>query len=91
MHLAPQLASSMILDAELDRRGIKASAASDAAVLSRYNGKFKQKSKNKAELFARFGKLAPTFKRQFSRESRYREMFNQLPELKVTDEEIVKF
>ena len=91
MHLAPQLVSSMILDAELDRRGIKASAASDAVVFSRYNNKFKQKSKNKDELFARFGKLAPTFKQQFSRESRYREMFNQLPELKVTDAEIDKF
>lgn len=91
MHLAPKLVSSMILDAELDRRGIKASAASEAAVLSKYNDKFKRKSKTNTELFARFGKLAPAFKRQFVRESRYRELFDSLPELKVTEDDINKF
>lgn len=91
MRLAPQLMSSMILDEELDRRGIKSSAKSDADVLARYNAKFKVKSKTKEELFARFGNLAPAFKKQFARESRYREMYNSLPELKVTDEEVKKF
>lgn len=91
MHLAPQLVSSMILDAELDRRGVKASAASDAAVFARYNDKFKRKSKTQTELFGRFGDLAPAFRRQFARESRYREMFDSLPELKVAEEEVDKY
>lgn len=91
MHLAPQLVSSMVLDAELDRRGVKASAASDAAVFARYNDRFKRKSKTQAELFGRFGDLASAFRRQFARESRYREMFDSLPELKVSEEEVGRY
>ena len=91
MHLAPQLVSSMVFDAELDRRGLKATAESDAAVLDMYNRKFKSKAKKPEELFSRFGKLAPAFKRQFARESRYRAMYSALPELKVTEGDITEF
>ena len=91
MHLTPQLVSSLLLDAELDRRGIEASAASDAEIFARYNNKFKVKSSTPDELFARFGDLAPAFKRQFARESRYRAMFDSQPELKVTDEDVTNY
>ena len=91
MRIAPQLLSSMLVEAELDRRGIVANAESDTSVLEGYNRRFKSDAKTPDDLAGLFGELAPSFRRQFARESRCRAMFATLPELVVTDDDIVKF
>lgn len=91
MRITPQLLSSMLVEDELDRRAIMANAESDASVLEGYNRKFKSDAKTPDELAALFGELAPSFRQQFSRESRCRAMFATLPELAVTNDDIVKF
>ena len=91
MHLTPQLISTMVLEKELDRRGLTASESSDAEILARYNKRFKSDAKTPDELCALFGEQAPVFKRQFARESRYCEMFSREPDLKVTEADVAKF
>ena len=91
MRITPQLLSSMLVEDELDRRGIVANAESDASVLEGYNRKFKSDAKTPDELAALFGELATSFRRQFARESRCRAMFATHPELAVTDDDVVKF
>ena len=91
MRLTPQLISSLVLDKELDRRKLVPTKESDAEVLARYNKRFKSSAKTPKELCALFGDLAPVFRRQFTRESRYREMFSREPSLKVTEADVGKF
>ena len=91
MRIAPQLLSSMLVEAELDRRGIAANAESDSYVLEGYNRRFKSDAKTPEDLAAFFDELAPSFRRQFSRESRCQAMFAAQPELAVTDGDVVKF
>jgi hypothetical protein len=91
MRLTPQLISSLVLENELDRRRLVSTKESDAEVLARYNKKFNCNAKTPEELCALFGDLAPAFRRQFARESRYREMFSRESELKVAKTDIDKY
>ena len=88
MRIVPQLISAKVLEAELDRRNIVATTNSDAKVLANYNRIFKSDAKSVDELAARFGEIAPAFKRQFAHESRYQELFASESLLEVTERDI---
>ncbi len=91
MRLAPQLVSSMMMEDELDRRGVKATAESDSALLSSYNKKFKTSAKSFDELAEKFGELGDAFKRQLARESRQKAFFESMEALAVSDEDVDSF
>lgn len=91
MRLTPQLVSAMILEAELNRKGIKSTPQSDAAVLLSYNKRFKKNIKNSEELCSLFGEFSEAFRKQFKRESRYKAFFSSEKSLVVTDSDIDRF
>jgi hypothetical protein len=91
MRLTPQIVSSMILEQELEKRGIKATKESDAALLLVYSRKVKKNVKSLDQLAALYGDLADEFKIQFSKESRFRSFFSAEKNLAVTDEDVTKY
>lgn len=91
MRLTPQMVSSMILEQELERRGVKATKESDAALLRVYGKKVRKNVKSLDQLAALYGNLADKFKIQFTKESRFRSFFAEEKKLTVTEEDVTKY
>ena len=90
MRLTPQIVSSMILEQELERRGVMATKESDAALLHVYGKKVKKNVKSLDQLAALYGDLSDKFKIQFARESRFESFFSAEKKLAVTEEDLTK-
>jgi len=69
LKLAPGLMQAALLERAVRDRGVKPTAASDAATLAKYNRMTRQKAANLDVLAPLFGDQAETFRRQFARES----------------------
>ena len=91
MRLTPQIVSSMILEQELERCGVKATKESDAALLHVYGKKVKKNVKSLDQLAALYGDLSDKFKIQFARESRFKSFFSAEKKLAVTEEDLTKY
>jgi len=84
------MVSSMLVEDEAKRLGIKATDESDARILARYNSMLKGDAKSVKELAKRFGEVEPAFREQFAMESLLDEFFNStVPPVKP--EEVTKF
>ena len=71
MRTARNLVSVMLIDAELDRIGFKATPESDAATLLRYRRMTRTSASTLDDMARQFGDLGDFFRAQFARESRF--------------------
>ena len=89
--VAKGLISAILIDAELDRRGVLATPQSDAKMLERYRRSTKMKGATFDAIAKKFGSLEPLFRRQFARESRFVAFMDGQGLETVTDEQLVAF
>jgi len=91
MKMVPALVAAERLDLMICSNGVTRTAASDTAVLSRYNGILRKSCGTVDELAAEFGEYATAFEIQFGRESRQEAFFSADSRFKVTDKDVTNY